>query len=194
MATEIVMVLFKWSFGFTIWLLVFDLIFFHRQQRLRCGSPLVLISSVNVKFEHEVSVGQILSLKEPPVQILTLVNCILRELHPARFLLTTCCLGVLVILIAWKGIEQKGVCVLRDAVILLNCWFFVGRNRRLITNGGLDVNWGVFFGWLKLNFRITARPFLDNLCLVLEDAISYLAQVKCLPDFGFRCPILFSCS
>jgi len=94
---------FKRGFGFTIWLLRFDhlLIFLYGHLSLRCGAPLVLIGSVakNVKFEHEVSVFQILSLNEPLIEILTLVNGILSELHTTRLLLTTGCLSVLIILI-----------------------------------------------------------------------------------------------
>lgn len=84
---EIVMVLFERGFGFEIWLLGFDyrVNFFHRQERLSCGTALVLIGPIakHVKFKHEVSVGQILSLDEPLLKILGFEICVLCELHSA---------------------------------------------------------------------------------------------------------------
>ena len=197
--TEILMVLFKWGFGFAIWLLGFDhwVIFFHRPVRLICGAALVLISSVanHVKFNHEVSVGKILRLDEPLLEILAFKICILCELHPAWFLLTTGRLGVLVILITGHCLEQQGICVIGqlETLNLLDIWFFVWWDRGLIARGRLNMNVRVLFTWLNQNFRITTRPFANYLRLLLENAISNLTQVERLLYFCLCRLVLFSC-
>lgn len=134
-----------------IWLLGFDhqLNFFHRPECLSCGTALVLIVPIpkHVKFKHEVSVCQILSLNEPLLKILAVEIRILCELHSAGFLLTAGRLGMLVMLVTGHCLKQQGICVISqlDTLILLNIGFFMRGHRSLITSGGLDIYGGVFF-------------------------------------------------